>query len=49
MSDFNTGTMSQATLHITASTGETFFATCSSPFILAVAIKEVEGSCMVHG
>jgi len=42
MSDLNTGTVSQATLPITASTDETFFGTCSSP-----SIKEVEWSCMV--
>ena len=37
MSDLNAGTMSQAKLQITASTDETFFATCNSP-----SIKEVE-------
>jgi len=41
-SDFNTGTVSQATLQITESKAETFFATCSSRFVLAVTIKEVE-------
>ena len=46
-SDFNAGTVSQATLQITESTAETFFVTCSSPFILAVTIKEVECSCII--
>jgi len=41
-SDFNAWTMSQAMIQIMALTDETFFLPCSSPSILAVAIKEVE-------
>ena len=40
-SDFNAGTVGQATLQITELTAETPFATCSSPSILAVVIEEV--------